>query len=193
MPKIVQKITSLRIKSEDVSSVEEAKDLISQLEAELSKSSNGVGLAAIQIGYPKRVGVIKNDNGYLHLINPVLVEGTDEIVFPREGCLSFPNVFHDTKRFGQITIRHQRIDGDKFVEETFVSHYEPVKTHNLLECIAIQHELDHFEGKLIIDFNIKGETIQRESVKVGRNDPCPCGSGKKYKKCCLEKKQKEAI
>jgi uncharacterized protein YecA (UPF0149 family) len=21
--------------------------------------------------------------------------------------------------------------------------------------------------------------------KVGRNDPCPCGSGKKYKKCCL--------
>jgi preprotein translocase subunit SecA len=27
-------------------------------------------------------------------------------------------------------------------------------------------------------------TIRRETVKVGRNDPCPCGSGKKYKKCC---------
>jgi len=26
--------------------------------------------------------------------------------------------------------------------------------------------------------------IQRDGVKVGRNDPCPCGSGKKYKKCC---------
>jgi hypothetical protein len=26
----------------------------------------------------------------------------------------------------------------------------------------------------------------REAPKVGRNDPCPCGSGKKYKKCCLE-------
>ena len=25
---------------------------------------------------------------------------------------------------------------------------------------------------------------QRESAKIGRNDPCPCGSGKKYKKCC---------
>ncbi len=23
------------------------------------------------------------------------------------------------------------------------------------------------------------------SAKIGRNDPCPCGSGKKYKKCCL--------
>jgi hypothetical protein len=27
----------------------------------------------------------------------------------------------------------------------------------------------------------------REARKVGRNDPCPCGSGKKYKKCCLGK------
>ncbi len=30
----------------------------------------------------------------------------------------------------------------------------------------------------------KGEPIRREEAKVGRNDPCPCGSGKKYKKCC---------
>jgi preprotein translocase subunit SecA len=28
------------------------------------------------------------------------------------------------------------------------------------------------------------ETVKREGKKVGRNDPCPCGSGKKYKKCC---------
>jgi len=27
------------------------------------------------------------------------------------------------------------------------------------------------------------QTIRREGPKVGRNDPCPCGSGKKYKKC----------
>jgi preprotein translocase subunit SecA len=26
-------------------------------------------------------------------------------------------------------------------------------------------------------------TVQRDQDKVGRNDPCPCGSGKKYKKC----------
>jgi preprotein translocase subunit SecA len=30
----------------------------------------------------------------------------------------------------------------------------------------------------------KPETIRRAAVKVGRNDPCPCGSGKKYKNCC---------
>ena len=29
------------------------------------------------------------------------------------------------------------------------------------------------------------ETIRNAGMKIGRNDPCPCGSGKKYKKCCL--------
>jgi preprotein translocase subunit SecA len=28
------------------------------------------------------------------------------------------------------------------------------------------------------------QTVKRDGIKVGRNDPCPCGSGKKYKKCC---------
>ena len=32
--------------------------------------------------------------------------------------------------------------------------------------------------------NIITETVKRDGAKVGRNDPCPCGSGKKYKKCC---------
>ena len=31
---------------------------------------------------------------------------------------------------------------------------------------------------------VKVETVRREEPKVGRNDPCTCGSGKKYKKCC---------
>ena len=33
----------------------------------------------------------------------------------------------------------------------------------------------------------KPQTVRRSHPKVGRNDPCPCGSGKKYKKCCLGK------
>ena len=34
------------------------------------------------------------------------------------------------------------------------------------------------------DASAKGEPIRRKSAKIGRNDPCPCGSGKKYKNCC---------
>lgn len=36
-------------------------------------------------------------------------------------------------------------------------------------------------------------TWVREEPKIGRNDPCPCGSGKKYKKCCLKKHQEEDL
>jgi len=38
----------------------------------------------------------------------------------------------------------------------------------------------------------KGVTVRREGKKVGRNDPCPCGSGKKYKRCCLPKEEARA-
>lgn len=46
-----------------------------------------------------------------------------------------------------------------------------------------QHEVDHFEGRTIL--NRKQTPIRREADKIGRNDICPCGSGKKYKKCCV--------
>jgi preprotein translocase subunit SecA len=36
------------------------------------------------------------------------------------------------------------------------------------------------------DKSVRKEPLKKK-VKVGRNDPCPCGSGKKYKNCCLDK------
>ena len=36
------------------------------------------------------------------------------------------------------------------------------------------------------DKSVRREPLKKK-VKVGRNDPCPCGSGKKYKNCCLDK------
>ena len=51
------------------------------------------------------------------------------------------------------------------------------------------HEVSSFvkeaDGWKFEDGELVGETpIVREEPKVGRNDPCPCGSGKKFKKCC---------
>jgi uncharacterized protein YecA (UPF0149 family) len=37
-----------------------------------------------------------------------------------------------------------------------------------------------------LSYNNKSQGL-KSAAKVGRNDPCPCGSGKKYKKCCLSK------
>jgi hypothetical protein len=41
-----------------------------------------------------------------------------------------------------------------------------------------------FKASLREDGSVKGETVRKVSTEVGRNDPCFCGSGKKFKKCC---------
>lgn len=53
----------------------------------------------------------------------------------------------------------------------------------------LHHELATFEKRdgvwLFVDGTTpEAKTVVREGQKVGRNEPCPCGSGKKYKKCC---------
>lgn len=53
------------------------------------------------------------------------------------------------------------------------------------------HQLEEKREKELAELNLisgeddkpEGKTVQREEDKIGRNDPCPCGSGKKYKKC----------
>lgn len=51
--------------------------------------------------------------------------------------------------------------------------------HEVAKFVREDGEWKFEDGELI------GETpMTRETPKVGRNDPCPCGSGKKYKKCC---------
>jgi SEC-C motif-containing protein len=51
------------------------------------------------------------------------------------------------------------------------------------------HEVAEFERKegrwYFRDGHQVGATVRREGPKIGRNDPCPCGSGKKHKRCCM--------
>lgn len=191
MPSVCCDEKILRQKSEPVASVEEATALIQKLEAALKQIDNGVGLAAVQIRIPKQVGVIQGRDGNIYLINPVLESAEEEFVFGREGCLSKPGLYRNTKRFRHYTIKNQVIDGDEFREEIqyyFYGETPDEPGHMGLEAIAVQHEMDHFDGKMIVDQEeIKGKTVERGKEKVGRNDPCPCGSGKKFKKCCINK------
>ncbi len=51
------------------------------------------------------------------------------------------------------------------------------------------HEIAHFRKKSGRWYFTEGSAVApkpivRSEPKTGRNDPCPCGSGKKYKKCC---------
>jgi len=181
--------------SEIVTSIEEAKDIIKKLEETLSKHNDGIGLSAIQIGIPKRIFILRSEGQFLHFINPEIVSAEDEIVFYGEGCLSFPSIYLDTKRFCNYIIKYQLLEDDKLREQTVAFYYSNIKSENNdgLLAVAAQHEMDHLSGKILIDYGKKGLFTIKGGKKTGRNDPCPCGkidarTGKvlKYKKCCLK-------
>ncbi len=71
-------------------------------------------------------------------------------------------------------------DGKGTVE--FKASYSQKKMMNVHHEISTFKNVDgkwyYDEGKVI------PLTVVRSEEKVGRNEPCPCGSGKKYKKCC---------
>lgn len=190
--KIIQDIKILNKKSNPVSTVEEAKEIIKTLEEVLSLH-DGIGLSAIQIGIPKRIAVLRIRDVFVPIINPEVIKAFDPFDFIGEGCLSFPGIFVKSKRYEGFIIKNNVIQGDSFREETQYFHYDDeckdINNPDNYETIAIQHEMDHMEGKTLMDFSLGqvSGTIKRDKEKVGRNDDCPCGSGKKYKKCCINK------
>lgn len=171
---IVTDINLLRTKSRPTT-LEEIKelDLVARIKTNLAKAwTTGYGLAAIQIGVPVQMAWyrIAFKSGKVVeriLFNPEILEQSEETLFPGEGCLSMPGLRFDTKRFRKIKVKNG--DGEIIEAEG-------------IEAIVLQHEWDHMHGILASD-----RMIPKIKAPVpGRNDPCLCGSGKKYKKCCLK-------
>ena len=102
---------------------------------------DGIGLAAPQIGKSLRMAIVEIDeeSGLFEMINPEIVaaSGSDIDV---EGCLSFPNVYGTVERSKEITVRYFDREGDE---------YEVTATEYFAR--AIQHELEHLDGKLFTD------------------------------------------
>jgi peptide deformylase len=131
----------LKEKSENVDNInKEVKDLIKKM-FKTMYFSNGIGLAAVQVGVLKRVFVVDvPDYGKYEMINPVITERSDDISVYEEGCLSLPGIAHEVERPNSITVEYQDIDGKK----------QNLKASGLL-ATCIQHEYDHLEGILFID------------------------------------------
>jgi len=110
--------------------------------------NHGIGLAAIQVGYQLRMFVMdcsrSGDNPKV-FINPEIVEKSDETLRDTEGCLSAPGRRGDVKRHIRIILKYKDENGK-----------EERKTFYNLEARCIQHEMDHLDGKLCIDYE-KGE------------------------------------
>lgn len=116
--------------------------VIKDLEDNLD-TKKGIGLSAIQIGIPKKVSIIRYNDFKLDLINAKLLDKYDKFRFQNEGCLSLPGIHVDTIRYKEIVIEN---NGKQMQFD--------INTDGLLPIIIL-HELNHQNGKLIIDKGIK--------------------------------------
>jgi peptide deformylase len=169
---------ALRVKCSDVLP-EEAGELIDLLERELANANrlgkSGIGLAAPQIGIAKKIAIVRLGNVKdlnINLVNPIINKGYDAKIFRQEGCLSFPGRVEDTTRFNEIHMTNNHISSENLIITGLLS-------------VVCQHEIDHLNETLFIDHILPlPAPVESKKTKVGPNDPCICGSGKKYKKCC---------
>jgi len=155
----------LRKKASPVAVVDHStRQLIDDM-LETMYAAPGIGLAANQVNIQKRIIVLdisEEKNAPLALINPEILtkEGQEE---SDEGCLSVPGVFEKVKRAEKIRVKALNRDGDSF----------EMDAEGIL-AVCIQHEIDHLEGKLFVDYlsplkrqlarkKVKKEQRQRES------------------------------
>ena len=157
-------------------SIEEGRTIATELFQILNQRQDGVGLAANQVGIDASVAVV-NVKEPIILINPKIVRREEETRY-YEGCLSYPKKGCHTKRYKIVEVE---VDNYKS-NLTFGASDTEV---DLLESVCAQHEIDHLNGMRILDRVV--DTTYRAEIKPGRNEPCHCGSGKKFKKCCINK------
>nr|WP_320131522.1 peptide deformylase [uncultured Holophaga sp.] len=151
----------LRSKTKAVENIELIQDLIDDMLETMYSTSNGIGLAAPQVGRKESVVVIdisKDRTNPLILINPILGNGTSAVT-GEEGCLSIPDYYADVQRFSMIDVQAMDRNGHPFnlTAEGFLA-------------VVIQHEVDHLKGKLFIDHlrPIKKQMAIRKILKLKR-------------------------
>jgi len=125
-----------------VSQFDDALAILVDAMFETMEASDGVGLAAPQIGLGQRLFVVdtRQEEGRFVFINPEIIETSVEQTTYEEGCLSIPQMFSHITRPSEVTVQAQDLKGKPFT----------VKASGLLARV-IQHENDHINGVLFID------------------------------------------
>jgi peptide deformylase len=134
---------------------------------ETMTAAPGIGLAAVQVGVPKRlivVDVARQDEprSPIHLVNPEVVWVSDQIANYEEGCLSLPEHYAEVERPAACRVNHLDYDGEPQVLEA----------EGLL-ATCVQHEIDHLEGVLFVDHlsAVRRSIILRKLVKARKLKP----------------------
>jgi len=127
----------------------------------------GIGLAAIQVGEPLRMLVLdvaekdepKNPQVF---INPEIVSRSDALNVHEEGCLSIPDYYAEVERPAEVTVKYIGLDGKEKVVEA-----------NGILATCLQHEIDHLNGVLFIDYlsKLKRDMVVRKFKKLAKDRP----------------------
>ena len=125
--------------------------------ASIMHDAMGIGLAATQLGVLHRVLVyrVQPDAPVNALVNPELEWSGEESEPLEEGCLSLPGVLVDVERPIHVRVRARDEHGDELTVEA-----------SGLEARVIQHEIDHLDGKLILDRTSRDQ--RREAMRMLR-------------------------
>ena len=154
----------LRKASEPVARVDDELRKLADDMLETMYAAPGVGLAAVQIGKPIRLIVLDTAKDEapprpIAMVNPEIVKSAEETRVHEEGCLSLPEVRVEIERPASVTVRYTDRDGKR----------QELLADGLL-ATAIQHEIDHLNGKLIIDYlsKLKRDIIVRRFKKQAK-------------------------
>ena len=140
---------------------DEIKTLVSNL-LETMYEGNGIGLSATQVNIHKRILVVDvsdEKDSPLILINPKIKVLDKEEKTYSEGCLSVPGFFEEVSRPSEINITALNLEGERFT----------IMATDLL-AVAVQHEMDHLDGKIFVDFlsNLKRQRIKSKLLKISK-------------------------
>jgi peptide deformylase len=156
----------LRSVSEPVKKIDrEIKDLVADM-FETMYDAPGIGLAAIQVGVPKRVVTMdlskkEEEQQPLVFINPEILWRSDEKATYEEGCLSIPEFYEEVERPAQVRVKYLDLDGKE----------QELEANGLL-ATCLQHEIDHLNGVLFIDHisRLKRARVTKKFAKVAKRE-----------------------
>jgi peptide deformylase len=156
----------LKLVSEPIAGIDkELRRLMGDM-LETMYENKGIGLAAIQIGIPRRLAVIDldpkgPDSKPIYLINPKIVAASEELSTYQEGCLSVPDFWEDVHRPAKLTVEYMDENGE----------IQRVEADGLF-ATCLQHEIDHINGRLFIDHlsRLKRSIALRKAAKLKRTD-----------------------
>ena len=132
----------LRTKTKPVAKVTKERQKLLKDMQETTIKAEGLGLAAPQVNRTERVCIVRMVGRLTPLINPVITSKSTQEVTAEEGCLSLPNVWMQVPRSVSIVVTY--LDAKGVEQERMLTN---------LDARVVQHEVDHLEGKLIIDYS----------------------------------------